>query len=78
MPYYLVYRQRGRATLADDFRAADPFGLAPHDIIAKVLALGSAPDVFEPRNKPWPTIGSVSEVVSDEEAYLVAIGRDAE
>ena len=78
MPYYLVYCQRGRSTLADDLRSDDPFGLEPLEIIDRVFALGSVPDAFKPRDTLWPTIGSVSEVVSDEGTYLVAIGRDAE
>ena len=78
MPYHLVYRQRGRVTLADDLRAEDPFGLEPLEIVDGVFAMGAVPDIFEPRDTPWPTIGSVSEVVSGEGAYLVAVGRDAE
>ena len=48
MLYYSWYAEHGRAVLADDLDAEDPFGLAPGEIVDRVVALGNTPAVDRP------------------------------
>lgn len=68
----------GRAILASELGAEDPFGLAPPDILERVLSGGHTPAADRPRTEPWPQVGIITEVPRDEQAFLVAVGREAE
>lgn len=57
MIYYLWFDGRGRASLADDLEAKDPFGLAPGEIVGRIVAAGYTPRITEPRTKPLPIFG---------------------
>jgi hypothetical protein len=78
MHYYTWYHVRGRAILADDFEAHDPFSLAPGDIVDRVVAAGFTPAIDSPLSKALPPIGTVTEVERKGLSYLVSISRDAE
>ena len=78
MFYYLWYAEHGRATLASDLDAEDPFSLAPGEIVDKVVALGNTPAVDRPQTEPFRTLGTVTEVEREGLVYLVSVSRDAE
>ncbi len=78
MFYYSYFAGHGRAILAEELRAEDPFGLAPADIVERVLSAGHTPAVDRPRPEPWPQVGIITEVPRDGQTFLVAVGRDAE
>jgi hypothetical protein len=78
MHYYTWYHVRGRAILADDLDATDPFGLAPGEIVDRVVAAGFTPGVEISMSKPLPPIGTVTEVEREGLSYLVSVSRDAE
>ncbi len=78
MFYYSYFVGHGRAILASELGAEDPFGLAPPDIVERVLAAGHTPTVDRPRTEPWPQVGIVTEVPRDGQTFLLAVGRDAE
>ncbi len=76
MPYYSWFH--GRAVLADDLGAVDPFGLAPGEIVDRIGAAGYTPAVERPQAEPFRSIGTVTEVEHEGLSYLVSVGRDAE
>lgn len=78
MFFYRYFACQGRDVLIDTLASADPFGLAPAEIIERVMALGNVPDVTKHATEMWPTIGRVFEVHREEQDFLVAVSRDAE
>ena len=78
MLYYSWYSGHGRAILADDLDAEDPFGLAPGAILGRVVEAGYVPAVDHPRAEPFRALGTVTEVECEGLVYLVAVSRDAE
>ncbi len=78
MLYCSWFSGHGRAILADDLGAEDPFGLAPGDIVDRIVAAGYVPAADRPRSEPFRTLGSVTEVEREGLVYLVAVSRDAE
>ncbi|MGI3899785.1 MAG: hypothetical protein ACRYGP_17635 [Janthinobacterium lividum] len=78
MPYYSWFHGRGQAVLADQLGADDPFGLAPVDIVDRLLAAGYMPAIEHPQEEPFRGLGMIAEVEHDGINYLVSISRDAE
>jgi hypothetical protein len=78
MIYYTWYHVRGRAILADDLEADDPFSLAPSDIVDRVVAASYTPWIETPMSEPLPPIGTSTEVEREGLSYLVSVSRDAE
>ena len=78
MIYYTWYHVRGRAILANDLEADDPFGVAPGDIVDRVVAAGFMPAIDASLSKALPPIGTVTEVEREGLSYLVSVSRDAE
>ncbi len=78
MPYYSWFHGHGRAVLADDLGADDPFGLAPGAIVDRIVAAGYTPAVEHSQDVLFPTLGVASEVEREGVKYLVSISRDEE
>ncbi len=77
MFFYSYFSGHGREILADVLDAEDPFGMAPAEVVERILAAGYTPVVDQPKEEPWRYIGTVSQVERDEQAFLVR-SRDAE
>ena len=78
MFYYSYFSGHGRALLADQLDAEDPFSLSPAEIVERILMAGYPPNVEWPSSKPWPQIGIVTVVRRDGQSFRVAVSRDAE
>ena len=78
MLYFKYFSCRGRTLLADVLGVSDPFGMAPADIVERVIANGYTPGMARPKSAPWRTIGVVTEVRHEDHTFLVASSRSAE
>ncbi len=78
MFFYSYFSGHGRAILADELDASDPFALSPAEIIERILMAGYPPNVEWPSSKPWPQVGTVTEVRRDGQSFRVGVSRDAE
>ncbi len=77
MFFYSYFSGHGREILVAALGAEDPFGLAPAEIVERVLAAGY-PVVDQPKEEPWRYVETVSQVDRDEHTFLVAVSRDAQ
>ncbi len=78
MIYYSYFSGHGRAILADELNASDPFALSPAEIIERILMAGYTPNVGCFSSEPWPQAGAVTEVRRDGQSFRVGVSRDAE
>ena len=78
MFFYSYFSGHGREILVEALGVEDPFGLAPAEIVERILAAGFKPVVDQPKEEPWRYIGTVSQVDRDEQTFLVAVSRDAQ
>ncbi len=78
MFFYSYFSGHGRDILDEALGAEDPFGLAPAEIVERILASGYTPVLDQPKEEPWRYVGTVSQVERDEQTFLVAVSRDAE
>ena len=77
MPYYTWFNGHGRRSLADELGDEDPFGLAPADIVDRIVAAGYTPWVEAPQPEMLPTLGTVTEVEREGVTYIVSVSREA-
>ncbi len=78
MFFYSYFSGHGREILVDVLGAEDSFGLAPADIVERILAAGYTPIVDQPKTEPWAFLGTVTTVARNGQAFMVAVSRDAE
>ena len=78
MVYYTWFNAHGCRALADEFGAEDPFGLAPTDIVDRIVVAGYTPWIEAPQPELLPMLGAVTEVVHEGLTYFVSVSRDAE
>lgn len=78
MFYYSYFSGHGRALLADELGAEDPFSLSPAEIVERILAAGYPPNVEWLSHEPWPQLGIVTVIRRDGQSFHVAVSRDAE
>ena len=78
MFFYSYFSGHGREILMEALGAKDPFGLAPAEIVERILVAGYTPVVDQPKHEPWRYIGTVSQVDRKDQTFLVAVSRDAE
>ncbi len=76
MIFYTWFNGQGLASLADDFGAEDPFGLAPADIVDRTVAAGYTPWVEAPQPELLPTLGTVTEVEREGVTFIVSVSRE--
>ncbi len=53
MFFYSYFSGHSREILVDVLGAEDSFGLAPADIVERILAAGYTPIVDQPKTEPW-------------------------
>ena len=78
MFYYSYFSGRGRESLAHTLGDSDPFGLAPKEIIERILAAGFRPVADKPKSEPWRTIGTVTSVLWNNRFFMVAVSQEAQ
>ena len=78
MFFYSYYSGHGCEILAVSLGAEDPFGLAPAEIVERILAAGYKPVIDQPKTERSRYTGTVSLVDRKEQTFLVAVSRDAQ
>ena len=78
MFFYSYYSGHGREILVDVLGAEDPFGLAPADIVERIIAAGYTPVIDQRKTEPWTFLGTVTTVARNGQAFMVAVSRDGE
>ncbi len=78
MIFYTWFNAHGRRALAAGFGTEDPFGLAPGEIVDRIVDAGYAPWIAAPQPELLPMRGTVTEVEREGLIYFVSVSRDAE
>ncbi len=78
MIYYSWFSGHGRAVLADELGAEDPFALSPSEIVDRVVAAGHRPAIEAAQDQPFPVVGRLDKIERVGVVFFVSISRDAE
>ena len=78
MFYHSYFGGRGSESLAHTLGDSDPFGLAPKEIVKRILTAGFRPVADKPKSEPWRTVGTVTNVLWNNRSFMVAVSRDTQ